>query len=130
MNIETKQSAADRLRQELASFYGSEVVYRHGLNKRVLYTEGVQRFAEAAGAYWFLDILATEPDIIVEAQEFAVVRLQVSEYSTAVIVVTDGGRDGNAPKVVFRRALEFTDCPPGTWEFFFENMVIMLPQER
>lgn len=123
---------ADKLRAELAQFYGSETIYRHPLNRRVLYTEGVQHFAQNAGngAYWFLDILATEPAILKEAREFAVVTLTVSADGTgARIQVTDGGK--TEPEVtVFSRRLEFTDCPPGEWKFFFENLTLMLPGER
>lgn len=130
MNIQTKEAAARRLRNELLHFYGSETIYRHALNKSVLYTEGVQHFAQSAGAYWFLDILATEPAILKEARDFTKVELVVGEHNTAVINVTDGGKHGLRQQTVYTRQLDFTDCPPGTWEFFFENMTIMLPQER
>lgn len=128
MNIQTKEAAARKLRDELRQFYGSETIYRHPLNKSVLYTEGVQHFADHAGAYWFLDILATEPAILKEARDFTDVKLTVTGTS-ARIVVTDGDK-GPGPVVVFYRVIEYTDCPPGTWEFFFENMTIMLPGER
>lgn len=132
MNITTKLAAADKLRDQLTQFYGSEQLYRHGLNKSVLYTDGVQFFAQNAGngAYWLLDILATEPDILKEAREFAHVQLYVDEANQARLVVADGGTDDNAPTVAYQRVLNFTDCPPGVWEFYFENMTIMLPGER
>lgn len=132
MNIQTKAAAADKLRTELAQYYGSEQLYRHGLNRSVLYTDGVHRFAENAGggAYWFLDILATEPAILREAREFAHVTLHVKEDETADLVVTDGGKDGAAPATVYTRHLNYTDCPCGKWEFYFENNTIMLPAER
>lgn len=125
--MSTKEKA-DELRRDLAHYYGGDTVYRHifGL---VIYTSGVKHFADAAGAYWFLDILATERAILKEADEFAVVTLTVAD-SRASIVVTDGGKDGNDPKTVFSRDISYTDCPPGEWKFFFEQRVIMLPQER
>jgi hypothetical protein len=117
------------LERALGQFCGSEQLYRHALNRRVLYSEGVQFFAEnaGAGAYWLLDILATEPAIL--AEEFAHVTLKVVE-GHANLVVTDGGKDGKSAKVVYRRDIDYTDCPLGTWELFFENMVIILPGEH
>lgn len=131
MNIMTKQSQADALRSELAQFYGSERLYRHPLNRNVVYTEGVQFFADSAGsgAYWLLDILATQPQILAEACSFAVVTLDVNDAATALLHVTDGDK-GDGPVTVYERKLDFTDCPPGKWTFFFENLTIMLPGER
>lgn len=112
------------LQHELADFYGSESFYRHGLNRNVIYTEGVQHFAERAGASWLLDILATEPDILRQGCDFAVITLKVKD-DKADIIVTDGNEH-----TVFKRHIEFTDCPPGDWPFFFEGMTLMLPGER
>lgn len=113
----------ETLRQELANFYGSEVFYRHPLNRSVVYTEGVQHFAEQAGAYWFLDILATEPAILEQAKDFAAVTLKVKD-GKAQLLVTDGN-DGE----VFRRDIDYTDCPEGDWQFFFVGGTIMLRSE-
>lgn len=120
----TPQDKAASLRADLAQFYGSEHLYRHTFNG-VLYTEGVRHFAETAGAYWFLDILATEPAILRQARGFAAVTLAVDDDETAWIIVTDGNENQ-----VYSHWFGFTDCPPGTWKFFFENMTIMLPGER
>ena len=48
------------LQRHLRQFTGSECWYRHNLNRNTIYTDGVQFFAENAGAYWFIDIVATE----------------------------------------------------------------------
>ena len=39
----------------LAQFTGSQNFYRHSLVREVLYTEGVEYVADAAGAHWLLD---------------------------------------------------------------------------
>ncbi|MCK1641666.1 hypothetical protein IVA95_30015 [Bradyrhizobium sp. 157] len=49
----TKLTPAD-----LAHFTGTAEWYRHGLNRRMLYTDGVQYLAEKGGAYWLLDKIA------------------------------------------------------------------------
>lgn len=113
----------DDLRAGLAHFYGSNVVYRHALNRNVVYTEGVQYFAEQAGAYWFLDILATEPAILKQAREFASIELKVKD-DKATILVTDGD-----DHEVYRQEIGYTDCPEGDWHFFFVGATIMLRTE-
>jgi hypothetical protein len=111
------------LRQELAQFTGTETWYRHPLNRYLLYTEGVQFFAEKAGCYWLLDIVATELFRLQVAEPFLHVKLIVDD-GEADIVVDDG--DGSA---VFRRHIQFTDAPPGDWRFYLTDNVVLLPSE-
>jgi hypothetical protein len=123
------------LRLGLNSFYnGTNNVYRHGLNRAVSYSDGVRYFAQNAGhgAYWLLDILATQPQILCEvrANGFAFIKFKVEEGGRATLTVTDGGKGGEPEQVVYRRDIDWTDCPPGLWEFNYENMMVMLPSER
>ena len=113
----------DELKHELAYFTGTENYYRHGLNRNVVYTDGVRHFAERAGAHWLLDILATEPEVLEQAKDFAAITMTVQD-SKAGIVVTDGN-----DRKVFVRQMEFTDCPPGVWQFYFYDNTILLPSE-
>lgn len=115
---------SEALRAELANYYGSEHSYPHSLVRDTSYTDGARAFFQKAGAYWLLDILATEPAIRRQGQEFAAVTLLVGSDAKAVISVTDGNDNE-----VFRRDLTFTTCPPGTWKFFIQNRTIMLPSE-
>ncbi len=39
---------------DLRQFTGSEHWYRHGLNRKVLFTDGAKYVADTAGAYWLL----------------------------------------------------------------------------
>ena len=112
------------LKSELAQFTGTEEWYRHSINRSVTYTEGVQYFAEKAGCYWLLDILATQPEILKQAEEFANIKFTAHEDLTGNLRVSDG--NGNE---VYHKKIGYTDCPTGTWEFFFYNNVIMLPSE-
>lgn len=45
--------------QGLAAFTGDLDRYRHALNRRVIYTPGVRYLAEAGGAYWLIDVIAS-----------------------------------------------------------------------
>ncbi len=111
---------------ELAQFTGSEHWYRHGLVRNVLYTDGACYVAETAGAYWLLDEIALAQKFTpaVRAEEFQVWRLTVSPTNTAALTCEDGNG-----RVVFRKAIEFTDFPPEGVRFYVCNNTIMLPGE-
>lgn len=110
------------LRADLSHFTGSEKWYRHVLQKSFLYTEGVQFFCEQAGAYWFLDILATEVFPLQMNAPFLVIELHVA--SNGKIQVTDGN-----DQKVWSKHIPFTDAPQGVWRFFLTDNVCMLPSE-
>lgn len=112
-----------QLRHELAQFTGTEKWYRHGINRHMLYTEGVQYFCERAGCYWFLDIVATEHFRLQRLHPFLAIALEAGD-SKANIFVDDG--DG---KPIYRRHIEYTDCPDGTWRFYLTDNVMLLPSE-
>ncbi len=44
---------------DLQQFTGDTKRYRHSLNRRVVYTPGVQHLAEHGEAYWLLDAIAS-----------------------------------------------------------------------
>ena len=52
----------DKANLDLSQFYGSDVQYRYKLpmTPELRMSEGVEYFAKEAGAFWFLDIVATE----------------------------------------------------------------------
>jgi hypothetical protein len=54
--IMSKRSPLDA--NTLDQFTSSQNFYRHSLVKEVLYTEGTQYVADAAGAYWLLNEIA------------------------------------------------------------------------
>lgn len=135
------------LYQALRQFMGGgEDIYKHALVKSFNYTEGVREFAQEAGngAYWLLDILATEPAIIKHIKDcgFALVLLKVTG-STALLTVAD---DSDVPPL-YARTINFTDCPEapvtpsnpeGVWKFYLEQsyagdrpiILCMLPNEK
>lgn len=135
------------LYQALRQFMGGgEDIYKHALVKSFNYTEGVREFAQEAGngAYWLLDILATEPVITKHIKDhgFAIVQLKVIR-SVAVLNVSN---DIGVPPL-YSRTIDFTDCPEapvtlpnpdGVWKFYLEQSYVgdrhvilcMLPNER
>ncbi len=113
------------LSADLKMFTGTEQWFRHPLSSNFLYTDGVKFFAEhcGGGAYWFLDILATELADLQEKEDFMSITLDVVD-SSAKITADDG--NGN---VLWTRNIDFTDAEKGTWKFFLTNNVLLLPSE-
>ena len=111
---------------DLAQFTGSENWYRHGINRRVLFTDGAKYVADQAGAYWLLDEIAIiQPyNVCVAAEEFQVWKLTVNADQTAVLTCDDG--NGN---VVYSKQIEHTDFPPDGITLYFTNNTILLPRE-
>ena len=111
---------------DLAQFTGSENWYRHGLNRRVLYTDGAKHVAEAGGAYWLLDTIAIcQTEKRVAAEDFQVWKLTVQSDRTATLVCEDGNG-----KVVRTEAIPFTDFPLDEIALWFANGTIYLPSEH
>ncbi|WP_158920892.1 DUF6876 family protein [Acidisphaera sp. S103] len=110
----------------LSQFTGSENWYRHGINRKVTFTDGAKYVADQAGAYWLLDEIAIiQPhDKAVAAEEFQVWTLKVRENHTATLTCEDG--NGHA---VFAKDIPFTDFPLPEFTLWFANNVIFLPSE-
>jgi hypothetical protein len=108
-------------KNDLVQFTGSENWYRHGINWKVLYTDGAQHVAEHGGAYWLLDEIAIiHPyNKAVASEEFQVWKLAVRPDQTATLTCDDG--NGN---IVFTKEIEHTDFPPNELTLYFTNNVI------
>jgi hypothetical protein len=93
---------------DLSRFNGSEKWYRHGLNRKVLFTEGAKYVADQGEAYWLLDTIAIcqRSEKHVTAEPFQVWKLNVVSGRSATLVCGDGR--GN---IVYRQSISFTDFP-------------------
>ena len=112
---------------DLAQFTGSENWYRHGITRKILYTDGTQHVAEHGGAYWLLDESAIiQPfNKAVAAEEFQVWKLAVRRDRAATLTCEDGNGS-----VVFTKEIEHTDFPLDEITLYFANNVIHLPSEH
>lgn len=112
---------------DLSQFYGTENYYRTNpiFAKDMVHTDGVQYFADNAGngAYWFLDIIATEAFPLLKKEPFIGITLQVKNGSANIFI-----SDGNG-ETLETRTIDFTDCPEGEYEFFLTDDVLMLTSE-
>lgn len=134
---------SEELAQGLKQFYGSATFTRHHLNRRLLHTEGADYFANKAGAFWFIDLVALGacgntgivPHVVPRESEFATVFLKSTGTAAVIEAYKDSNSDGSYPEkyCIFRQPIEFTDCPAGDWKFFLiddgDNSVLMLPSE-
>lgn len=108
------------LQSNLAQFFSTERYYRHFTGMR--FSDGVLFFAKHAEAFWFLDIVGSVRHLVKE-EPFVVVELVV-KGSTADFKM----HDGNGSYLMYKR-IDFTDCPEGTWKFYLQNNVLIVPSE-
>lgn len=131
--LETRLSGGNMSKKQLTQsdldqFTGTETWYKHGLNRRVTFTEGVKFLADKAGAYWLIDEIALaqigEPRV--KAEEFQVWKLAIvnNEGYRAKLTCEDG--NGNE---VYAKYIEFTDFPLAQVTVWFTDNVILLPSE-
>jgi hypothetical protein len=109
---------------DLSQFYGTENYYKTFLfNPHLKHTDGVQYFAEKAGAFWFLDIIATEIYPKTKNEPFIVITLTVNDGKAKILA--DDGND----KRIFQKNVSYTDCPDGEYRFYLADNVLMLTSE-
>lgn len=112
---------------DLYQFTGSEHWYRHGINRKILFTDGAKYVADEGGAHWLLDAIAISQlyEKPVARTPFQVWRLIVRPDHTATLTCEDG--NGN---IVYTQQLEFTDFPRDEITLWFTNNTIYLPSEH
>lgn len=103
---------------------GSDQRFRHWANGGFIYTLGLQQVAEMAGAYWLLDIIATECAPILHRmwqagnEHMLVFMMRVHENRTAEMQLDrDGEWQSADTPILWQREIEFTDFPAGDWQF-------------
>ena len=113
-------------KSDLTQFTGTEQYYRHGINRKVLFTDGAKYVADTAGAYWLLDEIALiQPyNKLVAAEKFQVWKLVVRPNRTATLTCDDGN-----DSIVYTKEIRYTDFPLDEITFYFANNVIHLPSE-
>jgi len=109
---------------DLSQFTGTESYHRTFMfNPNLVHTDGVQYFAETAGCYWFLDIVATEFYPLLAKEPFISIYLMVFD-GQAKITVQDGDLN-----IIKKKSISHTDCPDGEYSFYLTDNVLMLTSE-
>lgn len=119
-------TASKLTKADLQQFTCTDQWHRHGINRKVLFTDGAKYVADTAGAYWLLDEIAIiQPyDKRVAEEEFQVWKLAVRPDHTATLTCDDGNG-----RIVFTKAITFTDFPLDEIRLYFTDNVILLPSE-
>ena len=121
-----KRLTGEELASHLCQFSGTENWHRHWLARDMLYTDGVKSFAEHGGqhgAYWFLDVVATELFPLLREEGF--LHIVLSVHGRKATVKAD---DGNG-RVLKEKHIEYTDLQAGDWAFYLTDNVLLLPGE-
>jgi hypothetical protein len=109
---------------DLSQFTGTSAYHRTFMfTPKLVHTDGVQYFAETAGCFWFLDIVATEVYPLTKNDPFLTIYLIVKDGKAEIIV-----QDGDISRLM-QKHISHTDCPEGTYEFFLTDNVLMLTSE-
>ena len=103
---------------------GFEKHYRHWMG-RYSYSEGVKFVADTCECRWLIDAIISHqnPKMIKACDGFQCWTLKKKDKGA---VLTGG--DGN--RVLVTQNIEFTNFPIDEIEFYIENTIIMLPEER
>lgn len=127
----TDNEKAEAVRDYVRRTTGSETLYRHALNRNLLYTDGVRFLAETCGSWWLLDFVATMPGPWM-CEPFNVWRI-TGDGARGVIVEawTDTpGTEGST--LLLRKKISYSDFPRELmpFEWWVENRTMMLKEER
>ena len=134
-NINNQRLIQDQLGPELAQLTGTDQWYRHNINRKLIYIDGVKFLAENGGeqgAYWFIDKVACEIAPLLQSinKQFGCISLNVglTDKDQAMILVTDGNE-----KELVNYHIHFTDMQLGNWKFYLiddeTHITLLLPSE-
>ena len=121
--------------ENLAQYYGTQQWYRHMLNRKLLYTDGVH-FLEENGAAWLLDAIASyiTPRLLKNPRlrDFQLWELKVNLAKHSAVLTCR--EDADVPPAVTQR-IEYTDFPLESIKFYVEPIsetqwCLMLTSER
>ena len=123
-----ESQAAQKLRNVLSQFTGSEEYWPCRIYPAVQYTSGVHYLAEEAGAYWLIDEIAMNvgfsQNTALAQESFQVWTLDIRPNRSAWLRVEDGNG-----KEIYKMRIPFTDFPLQSITLYLSNNVLMLPTE-
>lgn len=139
---------AARIESELAQHTGSETFIRHGLCRKLLFTEGVQHMRDLCNAYWLVDAIAShqtsreyrklaEKDQRLEYMAIWTLRILPADELKGLsrpAVLECWADTGDDEKPVITQNIEYTDFPLEEIKFYANlytetEFMLMLPRE-
>ena len=114
---------------ELPNFYGSENYYRLSpLFRTFVLTDGAKYLADAAGAWWLMDALASHLSSYRD-EGFVVAKLQRATATNGWVLRLEDGNDG----LLADQLIEFSDFPLDEITLYVikqdDLWVVLLPSE-
>lgn len=110
---------------QLSNFIGTEKYYR--INSCTVLTDGTKYLADAAGAYWLMDAIASYLPQFTGKQDFIVAKLMRTGIAAQLTL-----DDGNG-RVLDQQHIEYTDFPLTSFQLYAcwggEFWVLMLCSE-
>ena len=104
---------------DLGQFIGTTQYFRHFLGLK--YTDGVQYMAQAGGAFWLIDVIASYR----RKEPFQVWELKVKPDNSCVVTMRE---DTDQPTKV-RQEILYTDFPLENITLYLIDGVLLLPSE-
>lgn len=137
-----KPITAGELKRELLQFTGDLERFRHSINRRVIYTPGVQHLAERTGGYWLIDVIASwigSPSFNRAVEEDTRIArlhywtLEVADARGVVQAIMEEAEPPYAMKPFITQEIPFSDFPlpeVSVWASFDGNIwTLFLPSE-
>jgi hypothetical protein len=119
-----KQTSED-LKLNLGKFIGTENYYLHW-SRIIKWTDGIQYLCEEAGAFWFMDLVASH--FIYEKVKnapFQLWRIEVKPDKSAIVSMKE---DTGKPNLVYQE-VPYTDFPLKEFEFYCIDGICLLKSE-
>lgn len=142
MSYLVDMESATNIRNALPQFTGTQRWFRHPagalVGTEVLYTEGAKYLADAAEAYWLLDLIVSyQKEAAVKAEDFQVWKFKRggdADMATKERPHRATMTDGNGETPIVSQAIEYTDFPLPEIELWAiaegpQRRVILLPSE-
>lgn len=113
-------------KHELLRVPGSEHLYRHASNPKILFSEGVKQIADRANAYWLLDEIAEMQiyDHQVASEQFQVWKLVVNDDKSADLFC-----ENEYTRVIYSKEISSANFPGRGITLWLSENTILLPGE-
>lgn len=115
--METKHTLTQA---DLDQFIGTENHYPHSM-RQLVYTDGVKYMADAGGAFWLIDAIASYR----RKEPFQIWELKVKPDKSCVLTMRE---DTGQPTKV-RQEIPYTDFPLENIKLYLIDYVLLLPSE-
>jgi len=121
-------ATAEQVHEVYRHAHGTGQYHRLSMLPGILCTDSIKELADIAGAYWVIDLITSyNPAKFRKAHPFQFWKMKVEDNKAMITMREDSGKP-----IVVSQMIQYTDFPPGTWEFWVveatpEYSVLMSP---